>query len=34
MSHLLHATRREFQKLGKVLTEFDPGEISSGSQAK
>ena len=29
MSHLIHAVRREFQKLGKVLTEFDPGEVSS-----
>jgi len=29
MSHLLHATRREFQKLGKVFTEFDLGEIAS-----
>ena len=34
MSHLLHAIRREFQKLGKVLTEFDPGEASSGPPAK
>ena len=34
MSHLLHATRREFQKLGKVVTEFDLGEISSEPQAK
>jgi SpoVK/Ycf46/Vps4 family AAA+-type ATPase len=33
MSHLLHATRREFQKLGKVFTEFDPGVVSS-EQAK
>ena len=34
MSHLLHATRREFQKLGKVVTEFDLGEISSELQVK
>ena len=34
MSHLLHATRREFQKLGKVFTEFDPGEISGELQVK
>ncbi len=29
MPHLLHATRREFQKLGQVFTEFDPGKTSS-----
>ncbi len=29
MPHLLHATRREFQKLGQVFTEFDPGKASS-----
>ena len=29
MSHLLHAVRREFQKLGKVWTGFDPGAVSS-----
>jgi hypothetical protein len=29
MPHLLHATRREFQKLGQVFTEFDPGMVSS-----
>jgi hypothetical protein len=29
MPHLLHATRREFQKLGQVFTEFDPGKVSS-----
>ena len=34
MSHLLHAVRREFQKLGKVLTEFDPGEVSSEPPAR
>ncbi len=34
MSHLLHATGREFQKLGKVFTEFDPGVVSSEPQAK
>ena len=33
MSHLLHATRREFQKLGKVFAEFDPG-ISGGVPAQ
>ena len=34
MSHLLHAVRREFQKLGKVLTEFDSGEVSSEPSTK
>ena len=34
MSHLLHGVRREFQKLGKVLTEFDSGEVSSEPPAK
>ncbi len=34
MSHLLQATRREFQKLGKVFTEFDLEEISCEPQAK
>jgi AAA+ superfamily predicted ATPase len=34
MSHLLHAVRREFQKLGKVLTEFDPREVSGEPPAK
>ncbi len=34
MSHLLHAVRREFQKLGKVLAEFDPREISSQPPTK
>jgi AAA+ superfamily predicted ATPase len=33
MSHLLHAVRREFQKLGKVFAEFDPG-ISGGVPAQ
>ena len=34
MSHLLQATRREFQKLGKVFPEFDPGEIARESHAE
>ncbi len=34
MSHLLHAVRREFQKLGKVVTEFDPREVSREPEAK
>jgi AAA+ superfamily predicted ATPase len=34
MSHLLQATRREFQKLGKVFTELDLGDISREPQAK
>ena len=29
ISHLLHAVRREFQKLGKVVTEFDLRDASS-----
>jgi AAA+ superfamily predicted ATPase len=34
MAHLLHAVRREFQKLGKVVTEFDPQEVSHEPPAK
>jgi AAA+ superfamily predicted ATPase len=34
MSHLLHAVRREFQKLGKVWTEFEPGAVSSEPPAR
>jgi hypothetical protein len=37
MAHLLHATRREYQKMGKVLTgseldEHVPGALGRGTQ--
>ena len=31
MAHLLHATQREFQKMGKVLAARDPGERPAGT---
>jgi len=30
MTHVLHATRREYQKMGKALTELDPAAWSRG----